>query len=68
MASDKKEQESKSWFAYRAAAKAIYDLNYEITPGNINSLKEIKGIGKVMFDLIKSILPDAMRTTAVSID
>lgn len=68
MATEKKEQESRSWFAYRAAAKAIFDLDYEITPGNINSLREIKGIGKVMFDLIKSILPDAMRTTAVSID
>ena len=68
MASDKKEQESKSWFAYRTAAKAIYDLDYEVTPGNLNELKKIKGIGKVMFDVIKSILPDAMRTTAAILD
>jgi hypothetical protein len=68
MASDKKEQESKSWFAYRTAAKAIYDLEYEITPGNLNELKKIKGIGKVMFDVIKSILPEAMRTTASVLD
>ena len=68
MASDKKEQESKSWFAYRTAAKAIYDLDYEVTPGNLNELKKIKGIGKVMFDVIKSILPEAMRTTALVLD
>jgi hypothetical protein len=68
MASDKKEQESKSWFAYRTAAKAIYDLDYEITPWNLDQLKKIKGIGKVMFDVIKSILPDAMRTTAAILD
>jgi hypothetical protein len=68
MASDKKEQESKSWFAYRTAAKAIYDLDYEITPGNLNELKKIKGIGKVMFDLIKSILPEAMISTAQVLD
>jgi DNA polymerase/3'-5' exonuclease PolX len=68
MASDKKEQESKSWFSYRTAAKAIYDLDYEITPGNLNELKKIKGIGKVMFDLIKSILPEAMISTAQVLD
>jgi hypothetical protein len=68
MATEKKEQESRSWFAYHGAAKAIYDLDYEITPGNLNELKKVKGIGKVMFDLIKSILPEAMRSTAVSID
>jgi len=68
MASDKKEQESKSWFAYRTAAKAIYDLDYEITPGNLDRLKKIKGIGKVMFDLIKSILPEAMISTASVLD
>jgi hypothetical protein len=68
MASDKKEQESKSWFAYRTAAKAVYDLDYEITPGNLNELKKIKGIGKVMFDLIKSILPEAMISTASVLD
>ena len=68
MATEKKEQDSKSWFAYSKAAKAIFDLDYEITPGNISSVKEIKGIGKVMFDLIKSILPEAMRSTAVNID
>jgi hypothetical protein len=68
MATEKKEQESRSWFAYRSAAKAIYDLDYEITPGNLNELKKVKGIGKVMFDLIKSILPEAMRMTATIID
>jgi hypothetical protein len=68
MASEKKEEESKSWFAYRTAAKAIYDLDYEITPGNLNELKKIKGIGKVMFDLIKSILPEAMISTAQVLD
>jgi len=68
MASDKKEEESKSWFAYRTAAKAIYDLEYEITPGNLNELKKIKGIGKVMFDIIKSILPEAMISTASVLD
>jgi hypothetical protein len=68
IASEKKEEESKSWFAYRTAAKAIYDLNYEITPGNLNELKKIKGIGKVMFDIIKNLLGEAMRETAVVID
>jgi hypothetical protein len=68
MATERKSQESRSWFAFRAAAKAIYDLDYEITPGNLNELKKIKGIGKVMFDVIKNILPDAMRSTAAIID
>ena len=68
IASEKKEQESRSWFAYHSASKAIHDLNYEITPGNLDSLKKIKGIGKVMFDIIKNILPDAMRETAAIID
>jgi hypothetical protein len=68
IASEKKEEESKSWFAYRTAAKAIYDLNYEITPGNLNELKKIKGIGKVMFDIIKNMLPEAMISTAAVID
>lgn len=68
MASDKKEQDNKSWFAYRTASKAIYDLDYEVTPWNLEQLKKIKGIGKVMFDVIKSILPDAMRTTAAILD
>ena len=68
LATEKKEQESRSWFAYRSASKAIYDLNYEITPGNLDSLKKIKGIGKVMFDIIKNILPDAMRETAAILD
>jgi len=68
IASEKKEEESKSWFAYRTAAKAIYDLDYEITPGNLNELKKIKGIGKVMFDIIKNLLGEAMRETAVVID
>jgi hypothetical protein len=68
IASEKKEQESRSWFAYRTAAKAIYDLDYEITPGNLNELKKIKGIGKVTFDIIKNMLPEAMRETAVVMD
>jgi len=68
IASEKKEEESKSWFAYRTAAKAIYDLEYEITPGNLNELKKIKGIGKVMFDLIKNMLPEAMISTASVLD
>ena len=68
MATDKKAAESKSWFAYRAAAKVIFDLDYEITPWNLDQLKKIKGIGKVMFDVIKNILPDAMRTTATVLD
>jgi len=68
MASEKKEQDSRSWFAYRSAAKAIYDLDYEITPWNLDELKKIKGIGKVMFDIIKNILPEAMRVTASTLD
>jgi hypothetical protein len=68
IASEKKADESKSWFAYRTAAKAIYDLNYEITPGNLDQLKKIKGIGKVMFDIIKNLLGEAMRETAAVID
>lgn len=68
LASEKKEQENKSWFAFRSAAKAIYDLDYEITPWNLDELKKVKGIGKVMFDIIKNILPDAMRTTATILD
>lgn len=68
IASEKKAEESKSWFAYRTAAKAIYDLDYEITPGNLNELKKIKGIGKVMFDIIKTMLPEAMISTAAVID
>ena len=68
LASEKKEQDNKSWFAFRSAAKAIYDLDYEITPWNLDELKKVKGIGKVMFDIIKSILPDAMRTTATILD
>jgi hypothetical protein len=68
IASEKKAEESKSWFAYRNAAKAIYDLDYEITPGNLNELKNVKGIGKVMFDIIKNLLGEAMRETAVVMD
>jgi hypothetical protein len=68
IASEKKEQESRSWFAYRTAAKAIYDLDYEITPGNLDQLKKIKGIGKVTFDIIKNLLGEAMRETAVVMD
>ena len=68
IASEKKEKESKSWFAYRTAAKAIYDLDYEITPGNLDQLKKIKGIGKVTFDIIKYLLGEAMRETAAVID
>jgi len=68
IASEKKEEESRSWFAYRTAAKVIYDLDYEITPGNLNELKKLKGIGKVTFDIIKGILPEAMRTTALVLD
>jgi hypothetical protein len=68
MASEKKEQESRSWFAYRSAAKAIYDLDYEITPWDLDELKKVKGIGKVMFDVIKNILPEAMRSTASILD
>jgi hypothetical protein len=68
IASEKKEEESRSWFAYRTAAKVIYDLDYEITPGNLNELKKLKGIGKVTFDIIKGLLPEAMRTTASILD
>jgi hypothetical protein len=68
IASEKKEKENRSWFAFRAAAKAIYDLDYEITPWNLENLKKVKGIGKVMFDIIKNMLPDAMRETAAIID
>ena len=68
IASEKKEKENRSWFAFRSAAKAIYDLDYEITPWNLDNLKKVKGIGKVMFDIIKNILPDAMRETAAIID
>jgi hypothetical protein len=68
IASEKKEKENRSWFAFRAAAKAIYDLDYEITPWNLENLKKVKGIGKVMFDIIKNMLPDAMRTWAAIID
>jgi len=68
IASEKKEEESRSWFAYRTAAKVIYDLDYEITPGNLNELKKLKGIGKVTFDIIKGLLPEAMTTTASVLD
>jgi len=68
IASEKKEKENRSWFAFRAAAKAIYDLDYEITPWNLDNLKKVKGIGKVMFDIIKNMLPEAMRTAAAIID
>ena len=35
---------------------------------DLDELKKVKGIGKVMFDIIKNILPEAMRTTATILD